>query len=947
MTQAVQIPLTSVALTGTDVGPWDTVWTYGASADVAVWIKAPGVAAVRVETADLTVTGAEPLVSGGQVQIAADLVPDGDWAEGTFAHIVRVTPTGQTAGIGAMGAVNLGVIEAAVDRQSRQTQDQGVEVRRALKAPLGETLSDLPDAATRAGAMLAFDDDGDIDATKTYAQLILDVASELSGEDLTAAIIAAAQAAIDEINAALAGLDEAVEEARDGVIADIEAEALVQIALVEDASRANLFATVATGLTDAAEGELFTVLQANGIGLDWYKDLSGVAHSQQKVSPGPGAEWWLQTLVLERSALVCPQYPWTPGVDIRWGDAALHDGAVVPNRSELSKTPARTINAFTAGYLPNIGGSQTSPTHTSLYIEGQTAGVDDAVNYTYANNQILYLLRAPPTITDVPDQTITEVFDYRRAAAAGADQSFQCGLSTALENMTATAAYQNKKKEITWAGTGDIVLRTAAYTSDLELSRVFLWPGAAATVPSWDDLHFVGGRRPFAFSGALVVDEGAVVTGADAVGFIVYAPDYKLGGTLYDSPLIGHTFWMDDIDSAAANVIISTPEDDGHGTDDGQMQLALSNVAGFEGQVFPELWTNNTRGMVGLDYRFGNAVPVHLWHRTAEGLKTLLIDGVAALTVEEASSAFTASHWRLMSNTDGHGVEITTGNTPAWSCASLIDNVPAGGTVQQVERLIVSQREKLRLDPRITRRIGTQFHLSVGGDSNDEPGNNGEWLNIARRYDYLGDGYGAIPQSNFANGGAGINNGTVTLRDQLDTGSLPTSTNPECGLLATLRSSLRIGKPHLTYIRLWTNNKADVSSDPDALFALYEAVYDEILAEGDLSFLMIASPLAHKTEVSSPNFNGELDGGTGGRFRIADLQIAYAAAHPNRVWFVDVTRTAFIGSTAEANLAGAGTTFLSDGKHLDPAKQGDIRMAAAHEDAFRDFSDYLTSIGYP
>lgn len=946
MTQAVQIPLTSVALSGTDVGPWDTVWTYGASGDVAVWIKSPGVAAVRVETADLTVTGAEPLVSGGEVQIAADLVPDAGWADGAFAYIVRLTPTGQTAAVGAMGAVNLAVIEAVLDRLSRQTQDQGVEVRRSLKAPLGETLNDLPDAATRAGMVLTFDaTTGQPVADQTYTDFVADVADALTTPAIVAAVEAAGAAEIAAIEAEGAAQVIAVEAAVGDAVADVETAAAAQIALVEDASRANLFGTVAAGLTDAVEGELFTVAQANGIGLDWYKDLSGVAHAQQKVSPGPGAEFWLQLLVLERSARVCPQYPWTPGVDIRWGDAAMHDGAVVPNRSELSKTPARTINAFTAGYLPNIGGSQTSPTHTSLYIDGQAT--DDAVNYTYANNQILYLLRAPPTITDVPDQTITEVFDYKRAAAAGSDQTFQCGLSTSLETMTATAAYQNKKKEIAWAGTGDIVLRTAANTADLDLTRVFLWPGAAATVPSWDNLHFVGGRRPFAFSGSLVVEDGAVVTATDAVGFIVYAPDYKTGGTYYDSPLIGHTFWMDDIDSAAANVIISTPEDDGHGTDDGQMQLALSNVAGFEGQIFPELWTNNTRGMVGFDYRFGNAVPVHLWHRTVEGLKTVLIDGVSALTVEEASSAFNASHWRLMSNTDGHGVEITTGNTPAWSCATLIDNVQTGGTVQQVERLIVSQREKLRLDPRITRRIGTQFHLSVVGDSNDEPGNNGEWLNIARKYDWLGAGYGAIPQSSFGNGGAGINNGTVSFRMQLDTGSIVTSTNPECGALATIRSALRIGKPHLTYLRGWTNNKADVSTDPDAVFALYEAVYDEILAEGDLSFLMIASPLAHKTEGTSPNFNGENDGETGGRFRIADLQIAYAAAHPNRVWFVDVTRTAYIGSTAEANLLGSSTTFLSDGKHLDPAKQGDIRMAAAHAPVFRDFSDYLASIGYP
>ncbi len=734
-----------------------------------------------------------------------------------------------------------------------------------------------------------------------------------------------------------------------GAVADAEAEivAATDVATAQVLSTPALggFSTTTAGLAAAGEGQVFAVSQASGLGQDWYRDISGAAHFLYS-RPGSGGQFIADLTVHERSAYLAVQYPWLPHVDIRWGDARIHNGAVAPNRSTWSNQPARTINAFTAGYFPNIGGSQTSPTHTALYTEGQTAGVDDAVHYSFGNNQILYLLRAPPTVTDVPDQTITEVFDYRRNAGAASDQTLQCGLSTSLETITATASWQTKMKEITWAGVGDIVIRTAAYTAEVDLARVFLWPGPAATVPAWATMNFVGGRRPFSFGDSLTMSGAAAVTGADAVGFLIYAKDYKTGGSEYDSALISHTFQIEDIDSAAVGILISTAEDDGHGTDDGDMQLALQVQAGFEGQLAPETWTTNTRGSIGVDCRFGPIIQAALWHRSDEGLKTIFVDGVAAQTVEEANSPFTASVFRAMANTDSHNVELTSGNVPGSSYASLIDNVPAGASVAQVEQLLRSQREKLRLDPSITEPIGFPFHMTVIGDSNDNAGNAGEWLNIIRAHNWLGAGYKAIPISNYSVGGAGIDNGTVSFRMQMDTGTAADNSNPECGALATIRSSLRIGKPSLTYLRGWTNNKDRVSADPDDLFADYEAVYEEVLAMGELSFLMIASPLAHKTESADPNFNGELDGETGGRFHIADLQAAFAAAHPNRVWFVDVTRAAYVGSTAEANLLAAGGTFQVDGKHLDPNDQGDIRMAAAHEAGFRSFIDYLASQGF-
>lgn len=144
MTQAAQLPITPVALDGSDVGPWSTVWTCGSTADVTVWIKAPGETIALVDSGDVTLTGETPLVNGFTVQLAVDTPPAGGWEDGTFAFLVRSTPTGQATDIAASERVNLAVIEAALDRLARQIQDLRVLQRQALTVPFGSTPPSLP-----------------------------------------------------------------------------------------------------------------------------------------------------------------------------------------------------------------------------------------------------------------------------------------------------------------------------------------------------------------------------------------------------------------------------------------------------------------------------------------------------------------------------------------------------------------------------------------------------------------------------------------------------------------------------------------------------------------------------------------------------------------------------------------------------------------------------------
>lgn len=139
MTTPTVVPITPVALSGSAVGPWDTVWAFGAAVDVTVWIKRAGLAAEQVDAGDLTVTGTETLTNGGAVQIAADVVPDDGWETGDYAYLVRATPTGQATDMAGSERVNLAIIEKAIDRVARQGQDLKATVGRALLVPLGES----------------------------------------------------------------------------------------------------------------------------------------------------------------------------------------------------------------------------------------------------------------------------------------------------------------------------------------------------------------------------------------------------------------------------------------------------------------------------------------------------------------------------------------------------------------------------------------------------------------------------------------------------------------------------------------------------------------------------------------------------------------------------------------------------------------------------------------
>ncbi|RYE88796.1 MAG: hypothetical protein EOP19_00190 [Hyphomicrobiales bacterium] len=895
-------------------GPFPITFTFFSKADLRVSVDG-----VEFEQSGFSYT-ADQYIGGhmGGSLMLSEFVSNAEVL--IWRHIAPV----RTTDFSPASQIPIQSIDTAFDQAMAVVQDLRRDVDRSIKVAIGETPENID-----------------------YTDLVDSVAVYVTDDDLIASVQAGISAAGAEQVVLLGEAGEAqialVEEAGSTAAGQVDAAGVAALALVENATRALLFNSTTSGLAVAGEGQEFTVVQANGLGLDWYRDVSGAAHFLQKISPGPGAETIIQQMVLERSPHVCPQYPWTPRVDVRWGDARLYDGAVAPDRSNIDLTPHRAINAFACGYVPNATGSQTSPAHTSLYIDGPAAGVKDGMNYTYTANQQLYIVRTSSLAVDIPDQVMTLVFDHKRQG--GSDQTLQAGLSTALDaTITAGSAWTNQyKRQLTWAGVSDIVIRAGASAADVNLARVFLWPGPSASVPAWDDMHFVGGRPAYAFSDALLMDGAAATTVAGGRSLIVYDPDYKTGGHTYAQPLFSHTFCLDGGWAGGAATIIGTDEDEGHGTDAlgavPGFQLFIETATGFEGLVSPELWSLGTRDLGSVDTRGGVITQVAQFEEPSTSFKALFVDGTMTLasTTNGATSApLDVSLVRVMSANDVHTPEIILQTTPGESYATLVDDIPAGKTPDQISALLFAQTAKLKLDPTITKRVGYPLHLNIIGDSNDS--GSGDWNTLVRAHDFLGDGYYPLPFSNHGSGGDGAqvndgwNNQWLYGSDWLN------ETDNRCGGRAVVRSRLTTGRPVVTTLRGVTNDSVYLEANgAAALFNnYYLPFYETVLAEGELSWMLISSPLAHGSSKGAAYHTQ--------RLLFADLQAAWASDYPNRVWFVDVTRDVVMGSAVEANNPASVHFTQPGGLHLQAA--GALALANLYKPALQEIQSYAMSLGY-
>ena len=117
---------------------------------------------LRTNTDDIEqVLGTNYSISGleGPITVTMTAAP----AQGVTVLVVRRVPYLQTTSIRNQGGFFPDVVEIALDRLTMMVQQLFTLIRRGVRVPPGEALSQLPNAAARANKLLGFDSEGDID----------------------------------------------------------------------------------------------------------------------------------------------------------------------------------------------------------------------------------------------------------------------------------------------------------------------------------------------------------------------------------------------------------------------------------------------------------------------------------------------------------------------------------------------------------------------------------------------------------------------------------------------------------------------------------------------------------------------------------------------------------------------------------------------------------------
>lgn len=169
MTIAPAVTATSYAIGGgASLGPFATVWPFEDADDIAVWLYGvAGPPALLTLGTDYTVSAPSPLTGGGNVTLASAVLATygtttpGQWNAGAQVVLCRQTSADQPTSFSALGEFDPTLFEAALDHIDRQVQEIDTTVgARAVLAPPGDSLTDLPVAALRENMLLGFDGAG-------------------------------------------------------------------------------------------------------------------------------------------------------------------------------------------------------------------------------------------------------------------------------------------------------------------------------------------------------------------------------------------------------------------------------------------------------------------------------------------------------------------------------------------------------------------------------------------------------------------------------------------------------------------------------------------------------------------------------------------------------------------------------------------------------------------
>jgi hypothetical protein len=238
-------------------GPFTVPFRFFEAEDMVVELT--DASGVRTRLDDCLIEGAgDP--GGGQV-ITAQPVAIGQtltlWSE---AAII------QPADYIAADAFPAETHEGALDRLTLIAQDLRRDVDRSLKSPMGETLVPLAPSDERAGMLMAFDETGNPDTSRTYAAFVDDVLRAIT-PDLVQIVEMAGAEQVQAVGAEGAGRIEAVQATAGAAWAEAQAE--VEATGDDQATRLGLESPIVVKIPGWAVEEL-------GLDAGWaYADRAG------------------------------------------------------------------------------------------------------------------------------------------------------------------------------------------------------------------------------------------------------------------------------------------------------------------------------------------------------------------------------------------------------------------------------------------------------------------------------------------------------------------------------------------------------------------------------------------------------------------------------------------------------------------------------------------------
>jgi hypothetical protein len=671
MTQNVETPVTSYALTGEAVGPWATVWTFASAGEVAVWLRLPDAADAQVDPGDVTVTGATPLENGGNVQIAADLVPDGGWPAGAAVLLVRQTLFTQPLAIGAAARVPLESIEKALDAAARRDQDLKRDLDRTFKTPIGTEPWELP----------------------AYDQFLQDAAELLTPE----ALEQIETAATDAENAAVAAIngqrDAAVEvvENKGAEVADslgIVGGAKIRVVAAEAGFDGGVVIADPDGWTVDAKwldrdtgtpGEVTLIIRSD-------KDFSGLPSAYRIYNIPP---WSVTpTAVLSPASAVANDFKWMRN------ESAAND-------------PSDNIFALPTGDMRSA--STSSLTLTKQYAPGPAGGSDNTamrVVATGVNGAMIHLNAVIPAGT----WDLTAKYQGVTAGTTNVRRGSASSLTSDTVDDTTWKALPRDSSGIVSDGSTAINYQVRGDGSnliDVKCDQLQGYP--YGTTPSWTDeitdhpfaWHF---KRPVATEGSITVDANDEIIMTGGVNF-----GYLIGADFPDPVLIDDicVHVMVDCTGGAANTrIFGTETASDLSTTTTTFYIGTSNTDGYlaTGPV-------NT-GSAGANILLKDAGPTILTYVMRDGHRGIYVNGQPVNVLNNAFTEFSARLFQLFGVSNGSGAVPGT-------FLDLAMHLGAAPTQDEITADVL----KL-IDRNATRWAdgGTRNHFIYNGDSNMAPG---------------------------------------------------------------------------------------------------------------------------------------------------------------------------------------------------------------------------------